>query len=68
MPFYPVLAAEMAKRGITKKQIANALGINYKTFYNKWNGLTPFTWPEVCKIKEAYFPEMTSDELFAIRQ
>lgn len=68
MPFYPVLAAEMAKRGITKKQIAETAGISYKTFYNKWNGLTPFTWPEICKIRESYFPDMTSDELFAVSQ
>ena len=68
MPFYPVLAAEMAKKGIRKKQIAEAAGINYKSFYNKWTGKTPFTWPEVCRIREAFFPGMTSDELFVMSQ
>lgn len=66
MPVYPVLAAEMAKRSIAKKQVADAAQISYKAFYNKWNGLAPFTWPEVCKIRETYFPDMTSDELFAM--
>lgn len=68
MPFYPVLAAEMAKKGITKKQVADVAGISYKAFYNKWNGLAPFTWPEICRIREMFFPDMTSDELFVMSQ
>lgn len=66
MPLYPTLAAEMARKGITKEQLARAAGISYRTFYNKWNGLAPFTWPEVCKIRDAYFPDMSSDKLFAM--
>lgn len=66
MPTYPKLAIEAEKQGVTKGQLAQAAGISYRTFYNKWNGIAPFTWPEICKIREAYFSDMTSDELFAM--
>lgn len=62
---YPVLAEECKRRRIKKRQLATTLGVDYKTFYNKWHGLTAFTWPEVCKIRQTYFPDMTSDELFS---
>lgn len=66
MPKYPILANEIAKRNITKGQLAQAAGIGYRAFYNKWYGLAPFTWPEVCKIREAFFGDMTSDDLFTM--
>lgn len=62
---YPVLIAEIAKKGIKKKAIANKLGISNKAFYNKLNGKTPFTWPEAITICHSFFPEMTPEVLFA---
>ncbi len=62
---YPTLATEMAKRGIAKNQIYQAIGISCKTFYNKLNGITPFTWDEVSEIRKRFFPDMLSDDLFA---
>lgn len=62
---YPTLEGEIAKRKITKKQLAITAGICYKALYNKLHGDVPFTWPEVCAIRAAHFPDMTSDELFA---
>ena len=58
----------MEKRNISKIQLSQAAGISYRTFYTKWNDLAPFTWPELCRIRENYFPDMTSDELFAMRR
>ena len=63
-PYYPLLAEAAAARGIGKTQIADALGVHYKTFYNKWNGLTPFTWPEVVLIRDTFFPGMELEPLF----
>ena len=65
---YPVLVAEMAKRNIRKKQIARAANICEKALYNKLTGKVPFTWPEVTSIRMAYFGDMTSDDLFAMRE
>ena len=64
MPYYPILAAEIAKRGIKKSVISSSLGISGRTFYNKLAGTAPFTWPEVCKIQGIFFPDMGKDDLF----
>ena len=68
MPVYPNLEKEMKRRKITKGALAQIIGVNYRTFYNKWHGLTPFTWPEVCRIRDVFFPDMTLEELFATDQ
>lgn len=61
---YPNLTGEIAKRGIKKVVIANALSISEKALYNKLHGISPFTWNEVCIIKERFFPDMDKDVLF----
>ena len=65
IPTYPNLEREMKRRGITNRALAAVAEICYKSMYNKLTGKAPFTWPEICKIRMAYFPDMTSDELFA---
>lgn len=65
MVAYPVLAGEIAKRGIKKKAIAQSLGICDKALYNKLIGRVPFTWPEVKIISRRFFPDLQVDDLFA---
>lgn len=65
MAMYPILAGEIAKRGIKKSAIASAIGISYRAFYNKLSGDAPFTWPEVCQINNQFFPDMDKNELFS---
>lgn len=62
---YPVLAGEIAKRGIKKCAISDAIGVSYKALYNKMSGKVPFTWPEVCEIRNTFFPDMKKDVLFS---
>jgi len=64
MVVFPTLIGEMAKREITKTDVAKRLGVCSKTLYNKLNGRVPFTWPEVLLLRQAFFPDMSSDELF----
>lgn len=64
-PKYPVLAGEIAKRGIKKTVIASAVNVSDRALYNKIVGTTPFTWPEVCTIQSRFFPDMSKDELFS---
>lgn len=61
---YPTLVAEIAKRGVKKKDIAASIGISYKCFYNKLEGRSPFTWDEVRAITTQFFPYMLPSELF----
>lgn len=62
---FPVLAGEIAKRGIKKCAIASALGISGRSLYSKMAGDVPFTWPEVCGINEQFFPDMSKETLFS---
>lgn len=61
---YPNLVSEIAKRGIKKCAIASKVGISNRTLYSKMSGTTPFTWPEICVIKDAFFPDLDKDFLF----
>jgi hypothetical protein len=65
MVCYPILIGEMAKRQIKKKDVAECIGVCYKSFDNKMNGRVAFTWPEVKKIRHEFFPDIQTDELFA---
>lgn len=61
---YRELLGEMVKHGITRKMLADKLGITSKTLFNKINGKTDFTWEEVKKIRSIVAPTKTLDELF----
>ena len=58
------LRAEMARVNITGRDIAKVLSISEGSAYNKLNGSTEFTLREIVVIRDAYFPQMTIDELF----
>lgn len=62
---YPTLIGEMAKRQITKRALARSLGICDKALSNKLQGKAPFTWPEVQKINQCFFPDFDPATLFA---
>ena len=64
MPYFPNLAGEIARRGIKKKAIADALNICNRSLNNKLSGRVPFTWDEVKLIRSQFFPDMSLDDLF----
>ena len=64
MPYFPNLAGEIARRGIKKKAIADALNICNRSLNNKLSGRVPFTWDEVKLIRSHFFPDMSPDDLF----
>lgn len=61
---YPNLAGEIAKKGITKKSMAEQLGMQYKAFTNRMYGKTPLTFDDAVKIKNMFFPESSIEFLF----
>lgn len=61
---YPILTGKIAERGISKTKIAEAIGISPRSFRNKMDGNTQFTWDEVCIIQERFFPDMQMKDLF----
>lgn len=63
-PYYPTLEAEIAKRGIAKKDIAKQLGITPQAFSNKIAGSVDFWLQEVLTI-HSLFPNVLIEELFS---
>ena len=60
---YAFLFGEMAKKHLSADDLGKIIGIQGRTMRNKLNGLTDFTWSEVCKIHDM-FPQYTKEELF----
>lgn len=57
------LNAEMARRKMSIKALAEATGIGYESMKNKMSGATEFKRSEMIQIKKE-FPECTLDYLF----
>ena len=58
------LIAEMARKGLFNKDIAEAAGITEKSVSNKILCKTEFTRKEMVAIKKTHFPKCTLDYLF----
>jgi hypothetical protein len=61
---FPNLRAEMARKNINNKHLANILDISHDSVGNKMNGRTEFTRLEMFKIKQEYFPDLSIEYLF----
>lgn len=64
---YNNLAAEMARKGLTKKDLAEFLDQRYPTVVDKTNGKARFRLDEAVKIKEEFFPDADMEYLFATK-
>lgn len=58
------LMAEMARKGLFNKDLAETIGRDEKSISNKILCKTEFTRKEMVAIKKAYFPDCTLDYLF----
>ena len=54
-------------KNITLVDIADLLGVNYRTVRNKINGVTDFSFGETVAIKKVFFPEYELEYLFSER-
>ncbi|MBO1513225.1 XRE family transcriptional regulator [Metabacillus bambusae] len=61
---YPNLDAEMARRGLKRKDLACMFRDRAATVSDKLNGKSPFLLDEVFRIKENFFPECDIEYLF----
>lgn len=61
---YPNLEAEMARRKVTRAELAEMLHMTPTTLGNKLNGKSDISLPECLAIKSALNLSMTVDELF----
>lgn len=63
-PYFPILESEIAKRGIRKKDIAEAIGIEPKSISNKLTGKTELKLNEM-RVIQAFIPDIPLDQLFS---
>lgn len=61
------LNAEMARRKMTIKSLAERTDINYESLKNKMSGATEFKRSEMISIKKE-FPDCTLDYLFSTEE
>lgn len=61
---YKNLEAEMARDGITRKDLADLLEVRYATIIDKLKGRFSFTLDEAFKIKNRYFSHLSFEYLF----
>jgi DNA-binding XRE family transcriptional regulator len=58
------LEAEMARKGLKKKHLADFLKVRYATILDKLNGKYAFSYNEALAIKKHFFPDFNLEELF----
>jgi transcriptional antiterminator len=54
----------MKQENVSRADIQNLLGVSEKTVRNKLSGETDFTWGEVRKIRNNFFPKDDFNKLF----
>lgn len=64
---YPNLEAEIARKGITKTDLAKKINMPRTTFTHKLRGESEFTVAEAKRIKKMIFPEHSIGYLFKKR-
>ena len=62
--YYPILESKLSEKSIRKGKVQQLLNINYTTFCDKLNGRSDFSVAQAIKIQEAFFSDMTINELF----
>lgn len=65
MVCYPALISEMSKRGIKKKELAEATTLSYRAIANRLSGKNDFSLRDAQAIKDRFFLDMQLESLFA---
>lgn len=58
------LEAEMKRIGVTRQNIAELLGLTYRTIHSRFSGVSEWRYSECVKIRNTYFPGMELEYLF----
>lgn len=58
------LKGEIAKAGMSQKELASKAEMSYSTFLDKINGRTSFTFDECVRIKKELHSELPLERLF----
>lgn len=58
------LEAEMKRYGVSRSDIADLLGLSYRTIHSRFNGESEWGYAECVKIRDMYFSDKSLDYLF----
>lgn len=58
------LEYRMNQENVSRSDLQKLLDVSEKTIRNKISGATDFTWGEVIKIRNTFFPDDDFEELF----
>lgn len=58
------LEAEMKRRGVSRKDVANLLELSYSTIHSRFNGILPWSYEECVTIQQELFPDSELKYLF----
>ena len=61
---YQIIESRLIRLGITKKELAQALGISYHTLLLKLGGKSSFTLDEALEVKDLIQASESVEELF----
>ncbi len=62
--YFPKLESEMILRHITRLDLAKCIEMKHNTLCQKLNGKLRFSLDEAIRIQEAFFPDVSINELF----
>lgn len=62
------LEKEMKQKGVSRKDIAEFLGVTYRTIHSRFNGESEWTFSECVKVRNKYFPGMNLEQLFSVSE
>lgn len=62
------LEAEMKRKGVSRMDIANLLGVSYSTIHSRFNGNSEWLYSECILIRDTYFAGMSLDYLFEVKE
>ena len=54
----------MTRKRISRRDVAELLGVTYRTIHSRFNGESEWTLSECLKIRDTYFPDMRLEYLF----
>ena len=62
------LEKEMRRIGIERKDVAELIGVTYRTVHDRFNGNSEWKYTDCVLIRDTYFPDKRLEDLFSYIQ
>ena len=58
----------MVRAGVARSDIAELLGLTYRTIHSRFNGESDWKYSECLLVRDTYFPDKKLEYLFSYKQ